>query len=238
PKRWGAATDGAGSTTRDGSAQCFPGLRVSRDSVLLGAEVVLEHQAGGRGDDTHDADRDQPRLDEGQAEGRDRACGGQQDGPEAARREEAEVTGAVGDLRVLVVLRAQVQAAGDEAEVGADDQRQTRGQHDGGGARALDAGRRLRGEEAVDDRDDDEEHPQQFEDARFDPHVRSTPHSDSPDALSTERSVWNGLVEVATGRASTASRASALVLPARRSCRYRVNISGETARTSLFIIEW
>src|SRR5690606_14320448 len=143
-----------------------------------------------------------------------------------------------GDLRVLVVLRAQVQAAGDEAEVGADDERQARGQHDGGGARPLDAGTRLRGEETVDDGDDDEEHRQQFEDARFDPHVRSNPHSDSPDALFTERSVLNGLVEVATGDSPIASRASELVLPARRSSRYLVNFSGETARTSKFIIEW
>ena len=58
--------------------------------------------------------------------------------PVAARAEEADLAGAVGDLRVVAVLRAQVDAARDEPEVAAAHEAQQAGQDQADDADPLD----------------------------------------------------------------------------------------------------
>src|SRR3954453_16329717 len=107
--------------------------------MRLGTRVVLEDEAAD-GDDEPDArEDDQPPLPQGDAEAGESDAAGDGDGPVAARAEEAQVAGAVGDLGLGVVLGALLEASRDEAELRPDDQGEAAGQGE-----ADDADRRTR----------------------------------------------------------------------------------------------
>jgi hypothetical protein len=135
--------------------------------------VVLEDQTRDRDDDHHDADDDQPRLPERQRQAEQSSRRGDPDGPVATRAEEAQLTGAVADLGVLVVLGTGLDPASDEPEVAPHQQCQTTGQQERDRADRLDAVvRHLRGQHPVDDGDDETEDRDDVENPSFDLHER------------------------------------------------------------------
>ncbi len=126
-------------------------------SVLLWSDVVLEYQSGRCGDNQCDAQRHEPRNKERKADGRDCCSACKDDRPETTRAEEAQVAGAVADLRVVEVLWTCVQASSDESEVRTDDEGQAERQSNCGDTCPLDAGAGEPGEDRVHNPDEKED---------------------------------------------------------------------------------
>src|SRR5215204_6090606 len=97
---------------------------------VVGAYVVFEDQAGDHEQDHDGGDGDEPGVEEGEGECAKGGAQGDAEGPVAAGAEETELAGAVGDVGVRIVLGTLLDPAGDELEVGADDQAQAAGERD------------------------------------------------------------------------------------------------------------
>ena len=104
------------------------GCRAAAAQLWAGVlpDVVLEQQAADGAQQRDARDHDQPGVPEGQRQAHQGGRQGQPEGPVAAGAEEAQLAGAVGDVGVLAVLRAGVDAAGDEPEEAADRGRSAR----------------------------------------------------------------------------------------------------------------
>ena len=94
--------------------------------MRLRTPVVLEHEAADGGHQNEGTNRDDPPVGEGKAHcnGDDHGCDGER--PDRARREEAELTGAVGNLGVLVILGQRADSRVDEVQVAGDEEAQQR----------------------------------------------------------------------------------------------------------------
>ncbi|TWE23081.1 drug/metabolite transporter (DMT)-like permease [Prauserella muralis] len=145
--------------------------RTGRGSVVARPGVVLEDQAADGDEQRGDGQDQQPHLEERERDTGDGGAGGERHRPVAAGAEEAQLTGAVADLGLLVVLGPRLDAAGDEAEVAADEQRQRTGEDQRHRADRLDTVvGHVAGHHRVDDRDDERKGRDDVEQPGFDLH--------------------------------------------------------------------
>ena len=118
-------------------------------SVGVLAPVILEDQAAHRDGAQRTPDDEQPPREHGDGEDHGAQRGRAPQRPPGVRREEPELTGAVGDLGVAAILRAGVHVLGVEAQVERDHAREQEGHGQRRGPGPVTSVRTCRGREPV-----------------------------------------------------------------------------------------